>query len=128
MFRAGLHSHLKIATIRMEGSTLQQPKEAAMLCEEGMIIIETMSALSVPHSTKQVILAKTQNNKRKTNKHYINCGMKNHNVKICRKKKTNHSGNHRGGTTKSKSTEDIFICMSHLWFKWTLNDGLSKVC
>jgi hypothetical protein len=87
MFRAGLHSHLKIVTIGMKGSTLQQPKEATMLCEEGMITIEAMSALSIPHSIKQVIPAKTQNNKRNTNKHYINCGMKNHNVKTCRKKK-----------------------------------------
>jgi hypothetical protein len=87
MFKAGLHSHLKIKTTRMKGSTLQQPKEAAMLCEEGMIIIEAMSALSIPHNIKQIIPTKTQNNKRNTNKHYINCGMKNHNVKTCRKKK-----------------------------------------
>jgi hypothetical protein len=28
-------------------------------------------------------------------------------------------GNHRGGTTKSKNIENIFIWMSHLWFEWT---------
>jgi hypothetical protein len=58
-----------------------------MLCEEGMIIIETRSALSVPQNTKQATPAKTQNNKRKIDKHCINCGMTNHNVETCRKTK-----------------------------------------
>ncbi len=31
------------------------------------------------------------------------------------KKGVNHSGNHKGNTTESKTTKDIFICMSHLW-------------
>jgi hypothetical protein len=35
-----------------------------------------------------------------------------------KEKRADHGGNHKGGTTKSKSIEDIFICMSHLWFKW----------
>ncbi len=34
-----------------------------------------------------MILAKTQNNTGKTNKHCTNCGMTNHNVETCRKKK-----------------------------------------
>ncbi len=58
-----------------------------MLCEEGMTITETRSALLIPQSPKHVALAKTQNNTRKIDKHYTNCGMTNHNVETCKKKK-----------------------------------------
>jgi hypothetical protein len=71
----------------MKSSILQQPKEVAMLCEEGMITIEARIVLSIPQNIKQAILTKTQNNTRKTNKHCTNCGMTNHNVETCRKKK-----------------------------------------
>ncbi len=64
----------------MKLSTLQQHKEAAMLCEEGMTITKARSALLVPHSTKQVAPTKTQSNTGKTYKHCTNCGMTNHNV------------------------------------------------
>jgi hypothetical protein len=36
----------------MKRSTLQQHKKATMLCEEGMIIAKTRSALSIPHNIK----------------------------------------------------------------------------
>jgi hypothetical protein len=52
MFKAGLQSYLRIATTRMKQLTLQQHKEATMLCEKGMITTKTRSALSVPHNTK----------------------------------------------------------------------------
>jgi hypothetical protein len=58
-----------------------------MLCEKGMTTIEARSALSVPQSTKQVVPTKTQSNTRKIDKHYTNCGMTNHNVETCKKKK-----------------------------------------
>jgi hypothetical protein len=58
-----------------------------MLCEEGMTMIKTRSALLVPHNTKQVTLMKTLSNTRKTDKHCTNCGMMNHNVETCKKKK-----------------------------------------
>jgi hypothetical protein len=45
VFRAGLQSYFKIATVGMKQSTLQQHKEAAMLCEEGMTTVEVRSAL-----------------------------------------------------------------------------------
>ncbi len=57
-----------------------------MLCEEGMIITEVRSALSIPQNTKQIVSTKTQDI-RKIDKHYTNCGMTNHNLKTCRKKK-----------------------------------------
>jgi hypothetical protein len=37
----------------MKRSRLQQHKEAMLLCEEGMIIIETKSTFLVPQSTKR---------------------------------------------------------------------------
>jgi hypothetical protein len=83
MFRMGLQSYLIIMTTRMKWSTLQQHKEAAMLCEEGMTIVETRSALSIPHGTKQITPTKTQSNTRKTDKHCTNYGMINHNVETC---------------------------------------------
>ncbi len=52
VFRAGLLSYLIIAIVGMKRSTLQRHKEAIMLCEEGMTIVETRSALSIPQSTK----------------------------------------------------------------------------
>ncbi len=58
-----------------------------MLCEENMIIVEPRSTLSIPHSTKQASPPKTQNNIGKTNKYCTNCGMTNHNVETCKKKK-----------------------------------------
>jgi hypothetical protein len=48
MFRMGLQAYLKITTIRMKQSTLQQHKEVTMLCEEGMTTTKAKSALLVP--------------------------------------------------------------------------------
>jgi hypothetical protein len=76
-----------ILTAGMKRSTLQQHKEVAMLCEEGMTTVETRSALLVPQSIKQVVLAKTQCKTRKTDKNCTNSGMTNHNVETCEKNK-----------------------------------------
>jgi hypothetical protein len=48
MFRANLQSYLRIVITRMKWLTLQQHKEATMLCEEGMTTIEARNALSIP--------------------------------------------------------------------------------
>jgi hypothetical protein len=48
MFRVGLQSFFKITTAGMKRSTQQQHKEVAMLCEEGMTIVETRNALLIP--------------------------------------------------------------------------------
>ncbi len=45
MFLAGLQSYLRFATTKMKCSTLQLHKEAVMLCEEGMTLVEAQSAL-----------------------------------------------------------------------------------
>jgi hypothetical protein len=50
-----------------------------MLCEKNMIIAEARSALLIPHNTKLVALS----NVKKTDKHYTNCRMTNHNVETC---------------------------------------------
>jgi hypothetical protein len=52
VFRAGLQSYLIIVITIMKQSTLQQHKEVAMLCEEGMITTKARNALLVPHNTK----------------------------------------------------------------------------
>ncbi len=52
VFKAGLQSYFGIATTGMKRSTLQQHKEVAMLCENGMTTAETRSALSIPQNTK----------------------------------------------------------------------------
>jgi hypothetical protein len=48
MFKVCLQSYFRITTMGMKQSTLKQHKEVAMLCEEGMITVETRSALLVP--------------------------------------------------------------------------------
>jgi hypothetical protein len=48
LYKTNLQLYLKIATLMMKSSTLQQHKETSMLCEEGMTTIETRSELSVP--------------------------------------------------------------------------------
>ncbi len=58
-----------------------------MLCEKNMTTRKARSALSIPQSTKNATLMKTRSNTRKTNKHCTNCGMMNHNVGTCIKKK-----------------------------------------
>jgi len=47
MFEVGLQSYFIITIVGMKQSTLEQHKEVAMLCEEGMTTIEVRSALSV---------------------------------------------------------------------------------
>jgi hypothetical protein len=87
MFKAGSQSYLIIAIAGMKWSILQQHKEVEMLCEEGMISIKERSALLVPHSIKQIALAKTHSNIGTLDKHCTNCGMVNHNAETCKKKK-----------------------------------------
>jgi len=70
----------------MKRSTLQQHNEATMLCEEGMTT-KTRSELLVPQNTKDMTLIKTQSIIGKTYEYCINCGMTNHNVETCKKKK-----------------------------------------
>ncbi len=59
VFRAGLQSYLKIATIRMKQSTLQQHKRVAMLCEKKMTITKVRNALLIPQNPKQATPPKT---------------------------------------------------------------------
>jgi len=87
MFRVGFQSYFRIVTSRMKRSTFRQHKEVAMLCEVGMTTAKARSALSIPQNTTHVTPLETQSNIRKINKFCTNCGMTNHNVETCRKKK-----------------------------------------
>ncbi len=60
VFKAGLQSCFKILTIGIKHSTLQQHKEAAMLCEESMTSAKAKSALLEPQTIKQAIPTETQ--------------------------------------------------------------------
>ncbi len=71
----------------MKWSTLQQRKEATMLCEEGMTTVEARNALLVPQNTKHATPSITHSNIGKTKKYCTNCGMMNHNVETSRNKK-----------------------------------------
>jgi len=44
IFRVGLQSYLRSASIGMKRLTLRHHKEVVMLCEESMIIVEARSA------------------------------------------------------------------------------------
>jgi hypothetical protein len=59
VFKAGLQSYLRIATIRMKQLTLQQHKKVAMLCEKKMTIAKVRNALLIPQNAKQAIPPKT---------------------------------------------------------------------
>ncbi len=52
MCRVGLQSYFIITTSKMKRSTLEECKEATMLCEEGMTIVEAKNALLVLQSIK----------------------------------------------------------------------------
>jgi hypothetical protein len=86
MFRTSLQLDLKIATMGMKQSILQQHKEVVMLCEEGMTTTKAKNALLVSQNKKQIAPQKTQSNTRTIDKFCTNCGMTNHNVETCKMK------------------------------------------
>jgi hypothetical protein len=90
----------------MKQSTLQQ-HEAAMLCE-------ARCALLIPQSTKEASLAKTQSNIGNTNKHCTNCGMINHNVETCRKKKEQTTVATSKATQPSQKTQKTSSYACHI--------------
>ncbi len=114
VFRVGLESYLRITTTRMKRSTLQQHKEAVMLCEKGMTITKTRSALLIPHSIKKAILTKTQSNTRKIDKHCTNCGLTNHNVETCKKNKDQTTVATIEATRPSQKTQKTFSYACHI--------------
>jgi hypothetical protein len=85
-----------------------------MLCEEGMTIVETRIALSVPHNIKQEVLAKAQSNIWKINKHCTNYGMTNHNVETCRKKKEETMVATTKATQPSQKTKNTSLYACHI--------------
>jgi hypothetical protein len=114
VFKVGLESYFRIATTGMKRSTLQQHKEVAMLCEKNMTTTKARSALSVSQNIKQTIITKKQSNTWKINKHCINCGMKNHNVETCKKKKEQTMMVTTEATQLSQKTQKTFSYACHI--------------
>ncbi len=54
IFGYGLQPYLRVAITRMKRETLQQHKEATLICEEFFFKVEAISSLCVPHSSKIV--------------------------------------------------------------------------
>jgi hypothetical protein len=85
-----------------------------MLCEKGMTIIKARNALSIPQNTKQVVPLNTQSNIGKTNKHYTNYGMTNHNVETCKKKKKQTMVATTEATQPNKKTQETSSYACHI--------------
>jgi hypothetical protein len=98
----------------MKRPTLQQHKEAAILCEKNMITTKARSALSIPQNTKQATLAKTQNNIGKIDQHYTNCGMTNHIMETCKKKKEKTTLVTTKATQPSQKTQNTSSYACHI--------------
>jgi hypothetical protein len=86
-----------------------------MLCEEIMTITEGRDVFSIPHNTKQVAPPKAQSNIKKNDKYYTNCGMNNHNVETCKKKKKETTLTTRESTQLSQKPRETssyacYIC------------------
>ncbi len=85
-----------------------------MLCEKNMTTTKARSALSVSQNIKQTIITKKQSNTWKINKHCINCGMKNHNVETCKKKKEQTMMVTTEATQLSQKTQKTFSYACHI--------------
>jgi hypothetical protein len=80
-----------------------------------MTTIEARIALSIPQNTKQVIPTKTQSNTGKTDKHYTNCGMTNHIMETCKKKKEQTMMATIEATQPSKKTKKTSTYACHIY-------------
>jgi len=71
----------------MKRETLQQYKEVALVCEEGISKVEAISNALEPHSSKIILVQKPQTITEKIGMYYTNCHRTNHNVETCRVKR-----------------------------------------
>ncbi len=91
VFKFGLQPYLRVAIASMKRKTLQQHKEKALVCEEGISEVEAISSVSVPQSNKTISTQKPQTILEKIRMYCTNCHRTNHNVETCRvKRKENH--------------------------------------
>jgi len=58
VFRSGLQPYLHVVIASMNKETLQQHKEATLVCEEGISEIEAISIMSVPKNSKTILAQK----------------------------------------------------------------------
>ncbi len=85
-----------------------------MLCEKCMTITKARSVLLISQSIKHARITKKQSNTGKTNKHYTNYGMKNHNVETCKKKKERTMMVTTKATQPSQKTKRTFSYACHI--------------
>ncbi len=71
----------------MKKETLQQYKEVALVCVEGIFKVEAISNLLIPHNSKTILVQKPQTITEKIGMYCINCHRTNHNVETCRVKR-----------------------------------------
>jgi hypothetical protein len=71
--------------------------------------------LLVPQNTKQATLTKTQSNARKNDKHCANCGMTNHNVETCKKKKEQTTVATTEVTQSNQKTQKTYAYACHIY-------------
>jgi hypothetical protein len=75
----------------MKKETLHQHKEGALVCEEGIFEVKIINNLSVPQSSKAILVQKPQTITKKIGMYCTNCRKTNHNVETCRiKRMENH--------------------------------------
>jgi hypothetical protein len=55
IFRFGLQPYLHVTRARMKRETLQQHKEVALVCEEGIFEVEAISNLLIPQTSKTIL-------------------------------------------------------------------------
>jgi hypothetical protein len=72
---------------KYEERTLQQHKEATLVCEEEIFTVEAISNLLVPQSSKIILAKKPQTILEKMGMYYTNYHRTNHNVETCRIKR-----------------------------------------
>jgi hypothetical protein len=75
----------------MKKETLQQHKEATLVCGKISSKIEAINNLSIPQNSKTILAQKPQTITKKIGMYYINCHRTNHNVENYRvKRKEDH--------------------------------------
>ncbi len=72
---------------KYEEKTLQQYKEATLVCEEGFFEVKAIINILAPHNSKMVLTQRPQKVIKIIGMYYTNCHKTNHNVETCRIKR-----------------------------------------
>jgi hypothetical protein len=87
IFRSGLQPYLHVGIVGMKRETLQQHKEAILVCEERIFYIKTINNMSIPYNGKIILVQKPQIVLEKIGMYCLNCQKTNHNVETRRIKR-----------------------------------------